>query len=182
MFVILDRDGVINEDSDQYIKSVDEWIPIEGSLEAIGQLSAAGVGVAVATNQSGLARGFFKRVHLEAMHHKMTTLLKAHGGQIEHIAFCPHMPDENCICRKPKPGMLDEISELCEVELGPRVDMVGDSIKDLEVAVARNVNPVLVLTGKGKGSLEKLPAHPDERVRQAQVFDNLAAYVASKLS
>lgn len=167
--VILDRDGVINEDSDAYIKSTEEWQAIPGSIEAIGRLCSAGFRVAVATNQSGLARGLYSLDTLHAMHAKMTGLVSAAGGAIEVIAYCPHGPDDDCDCRKPRPGLVHRI----EAETGMSAEQawfVGDSLKDLQVARATGALPILVRTGKGTrteaagAELEGVP-----------VFDNLAA-------
>ena len=108
--IILDRDGVINEDSDAFIKSPQEFIPLPGSLEAIARLNAAGYRVAVATNQSGIARGLFDRATLDAMHQKLDTLLAAVGGHIDALVYCPHAPDAGCDCRKPRPGLLQQIA------------------------------------------------------------------------
>jgi len=104
--LILDRDGVINYDSDAYIKSVEEWIPLPGAIEAIAQLSKAGWTVAVATNQSGIARGYYDIATLDAMHARLRTLVAEQGGEVGLVVYCPHGPDEGCDCRKPKPGML----------------------------------------------------------------------------
>ncbi|WP_286719528.1 HAD-IIIA family hydrolase, partial [Thalassolituus sp. UBA2009] len=109
--IILDRDGVLNEDSDDFVKSVDEWLPITGSAEAVGRLCNAGYTIAVATNQSGLARGHFSLADLEAMHAKMNALAAEHNGRFAHIAFCPHGPDDHCDCRKPLPGLIHQIEK-----------------------------------------------------------------------
>jgi D-glycero-D-manno-heptose 1,7-bisphosphate phosphatase len=147
--VILDRDGTINEDSDQYIKSPLEWKPIPGSLEAIARLTQGGWRCVVATNQSGIARGLFDMATLNAIHAEMHRAVNQAGGRIEAIFFCPHAADSNCQCRKPKPGLLLEIAERLDTEiLG--VPMIGDSLRDLEAAVAAGAKPWLVLTGKGK--------------------------------
>lgn len=179
--IILDRDGVINHDSDDYIKSVEEWQPIPGSIEAIARLSQAGYPIGIATNQSGLARGYFDLATLEGMHAKFDALLKTAGGDIHHIAFCPHAPHDDCDCRKPKPGLLDQISTELNIPLGPNVIMVGDNMADLEVGIARSCDIVLLKTGKGLRSLEKIGAHPDVRIRNVRVFDNLAAFVDTLL-
>lgn len=146
--IVLDRDGVINEDSDDYIKSVDEWVPIPGSIEAIAALSKAGYTIAVATNQSGISRRLFDEFDLAAMHQKMCDLVEEEGGQISGVFFCPHGPDEGCECRKPGIGLLKQI----ESEFGTSVagaPFVGDSAKDLLAAKLAGCQPVLVLTGKG---------------------------------
>ncbi len=147
--VILDRDGVVNEDSDAYIKSVSEWLPIAGSLTAICRLKHAGYQVAVATNQSGIARGYFSLSELEAMHKKMSALLADQGCQLDALAFCPHGPDDGCDCRKPRPGLLRRIADELQANLAEAV-VVGDSRRDLDAAVAVGARPVLVRTGKGR--------------------------------
>lgn len=169
--IILDRDGVINQDSDNFIKSEEEWIPLPGSLEAIAKLNHAGYIVTVATNQSGLARGLFDVETLNAMHQKMRTLLARFGGQVDGIFFCPHGPDDNCECRKPKPGMYKEISERFGIPLKD-VPVIGDSGRDLEAAIAVGAKPILVRTGKGERTLAS-----DEKWHQLPVYDNLAAAV-----
>jgi D-glycero-D-manno-heptose 1,7-bisphosphate phosphatase len=150
--LILDRDGVINEDSDAYIKSVEEWIPIPGSIAAIAQLSQAGWTVAVATNQSGLARGYYTPATLEAMHARLRALVAAQGGEVGLILHCPHGPDSDCDCRKPKPGMLREIARYYAADLAGTW-FVGDSTSDLQAAVMAGCQPVLVKTGKGPRTL-----------------------------
>jgi len=147
--VILDRDGTINHDSDQYIKSPAEWKPIKGSLEAIARLTQAGWRVVVATNQSGIGRGLFDMATLNAIHDTMHRAVHQAGGRIDAIFFCPHAGDANCECRKPKPGMLLEIARRMNVQLDG-VPMVGDSLRDLQAAAAAGARPVLVLTGKGR--------------------------------
>jgi D-glycero-D-manno-heptose 1,7-bisphosphate phosphatase len=147
--VILDRDGTINQDSDNYIKSPLEWKPIPGSLEAIARLTQGGWRCVVATNQSGIARGLFDMATLNAIHVQMHRAVNQAGGRIEAIFFCPHAADSNCECRKPKPGLLLEISKRLDVELAG-VPMIGDALRDLEAAVAAGAKPWLVLTGKGK--------------------------------
>ncbi len=152
--VILDRDGVINQDSDAYVKSVDEWIAIPGSTEAIARLSRAGFTLMVATNQSGLARGYFSDTDLNAMHRKMLTLIEQAGGHIDGIYHCPHGPDDQCDCRKPKPGMLQQIA----ADLGYDITgsyIIGDSQRDLEAGLAMGCLPILVKTGKGQRTLDK---------------------------
>ncbi len=169
--LILDRDGVINEDSDAYIKSVAEWIPIPGSIEAIAQLSRAGWTVAVATNQSGIARGYYDLATLDAMHTRLRELVAHQGGEVGLIVYCPHGPDEGCDCRKPKPGMLQTIARHYQVALSG-IWFVGDSGSDLKAALAVDSQPVLVRTGKGERTLGgSLPAN-------TLVFDDLAALAA----
>jgi D-glycero-D-manno-heptose 1,7-bisphosphate phosphatase len=150
--VVLDRDGVINLDSDQYIKSPAEWTPIPGSLEAIARLTQAGFRVVVATNQSGLGRGLFDMATLNAMHDKMHKAVGQLGGRIDAVFFCPHAQDTGCACRKPKPGMLLEIAERFKLAL-TGVPVIGDSLRDLQAASAAGARPVLVLTGKGEKTL-----------------------------
>jgi len=169
--LILDRDGVINEDSDAYIKSVQEWIPIPGSVEAIAQLSKAGWTVAVATNQSGIARGYYDLATLDAMHARLRELVAEQGGEVGLIVYCPHGPDEGCACRKPKPGMLQAIAAHYATNLAG-IWFVGDSQGDLQAALAVDSQPVLVLTGKGrKTKAGELP-------QGTLVFDDLAAVAA----
>ena len=147
--VILDRDGTINQDSDQYIKSPAEWKPIPGSLEAIARLTQGGWRIAVATNQSGLSRGLFDMSTLNAIHAEMHRAVGQAGGRIDAIFFCPHAADSNCECRKPQPGLLREIGTRFDVDL-KGVPMVGDALRDLEAAAAVGALPYLVLTGKGR--------------------------------
>lgn len=175
--VILDRDGVINYDSDDYIKSPDEWVPIPGSLEAIGRLKNAGYRVAVATNQSGLARGYFDEFTLANIHQKLQQLLADSADtQIDLIVWCPHGPDDGCSCRKPAPGMLNQIAEETESDL-KGVWFIGDNLKDLQTAVAVNAQPVLVKTGKGTETSKSsdIPNH-------TLVYDDLAEAADALLS
>jgi D-glycero-D-manno-heptose 1,7-bisphosphate phosphatase len=151
--VILDRDGVVNEDSDAYIKSASEWIPIPGSLEAIARLNHAGFRVGIVSNQSGLARGLFDIAALGAMHHKLRDLLAKHGGRVEMIAYCPHGPTDGCSCRKPRSGLLTALATRLGIDF-KGVPMVGDSLADIEAARSLGMIPWLVLTGKGKRTLE----------------------------
>ena len=157
--IILDRDGVINEDSDAYIKSPDELIPIPGSLAAIAQLNGAGYSVAVATNQSGIARGYFDMNTLQSIHDKLNQLLEKQGGHIDVIVFCPHGPEDNCDCRKPKSGMLSSILAKFAVPVENTVS-VGDSLRDLQAAAALGIKSLLVRTGKGKKTEAELANHP----------------------
>jgi len=147
--VILDRDGTINHDSDQYIKSPAEWKPIPGSMEAIARLTQRGWRCVVATNQSGIARGLFDMATLNAIHTEMHRAVAQAGGRIDAIFFCPHAADSNCECRKPKPGLLREIASRFDIEL-KGVPMIGDSLRDVEAAAAAGAQPYLVLTGKGR--------------------------------
>ncbi|MEW6444680.1 MAG: D-glycero-beta-D-manno-heptose 1,7-bisphosphate 7-phosphatase [Pseudomonadota bacterium] len=174
--VILDRDGVINEDSDDFIKSVDEWEALPGSIEAIARLKQAGWTVGIATNQSGIARGLYDEATLHAMHDKLATLLAEHGVEVDYIAFCPHGPESDCRCRKPLPGMYEEIAGHFGCDLAG-VPVIGDSLRDLEAAVAAGARPMLVRTGKGERTLAKggLPEN-------TPVFDDLAGAVDALLA
>lgn len=174
--VILDRDGVINQDSDDYIKSPEEWIPLPGSLEAIARLNQAGFTVAVATNQSGIGRGLYDLETLEAIHAKLHGLLAEQDGHIDGIFFCPHTPEEHCDCRKPAPGLLQQISEHFGVAL-LGVPMVGDALRDLQAARAVGASPMLVRTGKGMRTLEQ-----GEDLEDVPVFDDLSAAVDAMLT
>jgi D-glycero-D-manno-heptose 1,7-bisphosphate phosphatase len=168
--VILDRDGTINHDSDEYIKSPAEWRPIKGSLEAIARLTQAGYRVVVATNQSGIARGLLSTHTLFAIHDTLQRALAQVGGRIDAFFFCPHAADSGCECRKPRPGMLLEVARRFNVSLKDTY-YVGDSRKDLEAALAAGARPVLVLTGKGRKTRDEgnLPSG-------TQVFADLAAF------
>lgn len=146
--VILDRDGVINHDSDKFIKTPEEWVAIPGSLEAIARLNHAGYQVILATNQSGVGRGLFEVSTLNAIHDRMHRALAQIGGRIDAIFFCPHALEANCACRKPRPGLLEEIARRFSVDL-KGVPSVGDSLRDLQASVAVGAQPILVLTGKG---------------------------------
>ena len=152
--IILDRDGVINQDSDNFIKSPDEWIPIPGSLDAIARLNHAGYLVYIATNQSGIARGLFDIETLNAIHLKLHTELQKIGGRVQAILFCPHGPNEACECRKPKPGLYEEVAKRTQSPL-TEVPVVGDSYRDIEAALSVHSQPILVLTGKGKRTLKE---------------------------
>jgi len=151
--IILDRDGVINEDSDDYIKSPEEFIPITGSFEAITRLYHANFKIIIATNQSGLARGYYDLDILNSIHSKMHRLLGIHGGKIEAIFFCPHGPDDNCDCRKPKTGLLDDIADRYQISLN-NIPFIGDSLTDINAAQSAGASPYLVKTGKGKRTIK----------------------------
>ena len=174
--IILDRDGVINQDSDDYIKSAKEWIPIPGSLSAIARLNQAGYRVAVATNQSGLGRGLFTIDELNAIHNRMYQAIADEGGQIEALFFCPHGPDEGCECRKPRPGLFYQICKRLFISL-ENVPCIGDSLRDLQAAQLAGARPILVRTGKGAAT-EK---HPDLDPK-IPVFDDLSQAVDHLLS
>lgn len=171
--VILDRDGVINQDSSEFVKSVDEWLPLDGSIEAIARLSAAGFTVAVASNQSGLARGLFDDEALLAMHQKLHDLVAAEGGRVDRIVICPHGPDDDCDCRKPKPGLLLGLGRHYGISLAG-VPVVGDSLRDLQAATAAGARPILVRTGNGARTEQQLP----DEFGAVDVFDDLAAVAA----
>lgn len=166
--VILDRDGVINFDSDQFIKSPDEWKPIPGSLEAIAALNQAGFRVVVASNQSGIGRGLFDMATLNAIHAKMHKLTAQAGGRIEAVFFCPHPADSDCGCRKPKVGLFAEIAQRYHMELS-EVPAIGDALRDMQAAAEAGATPILVRTGKGSKTLSSngLP-------KGMRIFDSLA--------
>jgi D-glycero-D-manno-heptose 1,7-bisphosphate phosphatase len=180
--VILDRDGVINFDSDEYIKSPEEWIPIPGSLEAVARLCRADYRVTVATNQSGIARGLYNMATLNRIHLKMVSSLHERGGQFEAVFFCPHGPDDGCNCRKPRPGMLHQTSERLSVPLAG-VPVVGDSRRDLESATAVGALPVLVKTGNGEATQQLLLDEGlNNHLRGIPVYTDLAAFADDLLS
>lgn len=174
MFVILDRDGVINEESSAYIKSPQEWHPITGSLEAIAKLKHAGVIVVVATNQSGIARGLYSEKTLQQIHLTMTKALQKHGVCLDGIFYCPHHPDEYCACRKPAPGMFLMIAKKFDVDLR-EVICIGDSLRDIKAAQAVGSQPVLVLTGNGQATRAELGD------LQIPIYENLAQAVSAIL-
>lgn len=165
-YVLLDRDGVINRDSDEFIKSPEQWLPIEGSLEAIALLNAHGYQVIVVTNQSGVSRGLLDEAMLEKIHAKMRRLVSEKGGKIDAIYFCPHGPDDGCNCRKPKPGLLKAFASDFHADL-TTVTVIGDSLRDLQAAEAVGAKPVLVKTGKGQQTLVNNPQ------LDIPVFENL---------
>ena len=171
--IILDRDGVINEDSDDYIKSPDEWIPIPGSLDAISRLNHAGYSVVIASNQSGIARGYFSLETLAAMSVKMNNLLSPLGGRIDAMFFCPHGPKDGCDCRKPKPGLLTEIGNRFQASLG-EVMFVGDNMNDVKAALAAGAQPVIVRTGKGEQTVNSLA---ETGINNIPVYDDLTGVV-----
>ncbi|MFI4937888.1 MAG: D-glycero-beta-D-manno-heptose 1,7-bisphosphate 7-phosphatase [Candidatus Berkiellales bacterium] len=169
--IILDRDGVINHDSVDYIKSPAEWFPIEGSLEAIAILNQAGFTVVIATNQSGIARGLYDLAAMEAIHLKMQQALFQVGGKIDKIFYCPHGPLDGCDCRKPKPGLLTQIAQFYQISL-EQVPFVGDSMRDIQAARAGGAKPVLVLSGNG---LETKQRYAEELV-PIPCFQDLLAF------
>lgn len=165
-YVILDRDGVINIDSDEFIKSPEEWLPIAGSLEAIALLNRHGFAVIVITNQSGVARGLFDLTALDSIHAKMQQMSQAAGGIIDAIYFCPHGPDDHCACRKPKPGLFKRFAMDNQIALKD-IFSIGDSLRDLEASLAVDCRPILVKTGKGLVTLQENPQ------LNLPVFENL---------
>lgn len=175
--IILDRDGVINQDSDEYIKSEDEWIPIPGSIEAIADLYKNGYTICIATNQSGLARGYFTEATLRKMHKKLTNLVEEKGGKIHSIHFCPHGPDDNCECRKPLSGMFRQIADQFHLNDLSNVKTIGDSLRDLQAGKRLNCDTFLVETGKGQRTLSGGKELPTD----TKVFKNLREFVNSLL-
>lgn len=172
--IVLDRDGVINRDSRDFIKSAGEWEPLPGSIEAVARLSRAGFTVAVASNQSGLGRGLFDRRALAAMHRKLRRLVANAGGRVDRIVVCPHTPDDGCDCRKPRAGLLHRLARYYNTGLRG-VPVVGDSLRDLEAAVSAGARPILVRTGNGR----KTEAALDKALGSTEVFDDLAAVAAT---
>lgn len=175
-YVLLDRDGVINHDSDHFIKSPEQWLPIEDSLEAIALLNRHDYKVVVITNQSGLARGLFDAATLEKIHAKMRRMVEQKGGKIDAIYFCPHGPDDGCTCRKPKPGLLEAFAGDHHIKLSG-IAVIGDSLRDLQAAEAVGASPMLVKTGKGRQTLDKNPN------LNIPIFENLydaAKYITSR--
>lgn len=177
--IILDRDGTINRDSDDYIKSPDEWLPLPGSIEAIARLCQAGWHIAIASNQSGLGRGLFDLATLNLMHDKMNKLLAAAGGRVDAIFFCPHVPQDHCQCRKPLPGLFEQIGERFGVPLD-QVHAVGDSLRDAQAAAMAGCQTHLVCTGKSEGYSSSTP--PENFPPQTMVHDNLSAFADWLLS
>lgn len=175
--IILDRDGVINQDSDNFIKSVEEFIPLPGSVEAIAKLKHAGYQVYIATNQSGIHRGYYSVDTLHAMHDKLATLLKEYDVAVDGIEFCPHGPDDNCDCRKPKAGMYLNIAKKAGLSDCSGMLVVGDSLRDLQAAQAVNATPYLVKTGKGERTIKK-----GEGLEGIHVYNDLSDFVKQLLN
>ena len=171
--VILDRDGVINRDSDAYIKNPAEWHPLPGSLEAIARLTQAGFRVVVATNQSGIGRGLFEVATLNAIHDRMHRAVAQAGGRIDAVFYCPHAQEADCTCRKPKPGLLEEIGRRFNTDLAG-VPVIGDALRDLQAVAAVGATPILVLTGKGAKTQKD-----GELPTGTLVYDDLAAVARS---
>ena len=166
-FIILDRDGVINFESKDYIKTPEEWLPIPGSLEAIALLSQAGYTIAVATNQSGVGRGLYTDADLMVIHQKMLSSIKALGGQGDKVFYCPHLPDDQCCCRKPGIGLFEQIADYYQLDLRGII-AIGDSLRDIKAALKVGCQPILVLTGNGEQTLlnnrelaDEIPVFPD---------------------
>ncbi|GAB2728978.1 D-glycero-beta-D-manno-heptose 1,7-bisphosphate 7-phosphatase [Halomonas garicola] len=170
--VILDRDGVINRDSDAYVKTLDEFVVYPQAVDAIARLTKAGYAVAVATNQSGIARGYFTSATLEQMHARLTEMVKNAGGRLDAIAYCPHGPDDGCDCRKPLPGLLYQVRDTLGLATLAGSWMVGDSLRDLQAGDAAGARPALVRTGKGKNTEAK-----GQHAEDTPAFDDLAAFV-----
>jgi len=174
--IVLDRDGVINEDVEDTITSPEAWIPIEGSLQAIARLHQAGYHIAVASNQSGLARGLLDLEALHAIHKLMHDVVNQAGGRIDVVAFCPHADSNDCSCRKPMPGMLYTISERLDIDLST-VAVVGDSLRDVQAAMAAAAQPILVKTGKGQLTLDN-----NKGLEHIPAYESLADYVDELLA
>jgi len=166
--IILDRDGVINYDSAEYIKSAEEWRAIPNSINSISRLSKAGYKIYIATNQAGLARKLFTKADLDAMHDKLRILVQEAGGKINEIFYCPHHPDDACKCRKPGIGLLEKIAEHANEDLRGQA-FVGDSLKDIQAAEAMGCEPFLVLTGNGQNTRAALD-------HEVKTFDNLGEF------
>ena len=173
--VILDRDGVVNHLMEDDVTTVDGWDPISGSIEAISRLKKAGYLVTMASNHTGIARGLYTEAELKAMHDKMQALLATRGASIDGIFYCPHGPQDNCICRKPKPGLLFQIARQFDIDLS-QTPLVGDDISDIQAAKMANAKPVLVRTGKGEYVMQHFPEALD-----VPVFDDLAHFVRDLL-
>ena len=174
--IVLDRDGVINSDSEHFIKSPEEWRPVPGSVEAVARLNHAGYRVVVATNQSGIGRGLFDMGMLNTIHEKMHKALAHAGARVDAIFFCPHTADSKCECRKPKAGMLIEIGKRFNTEL-TGVPCIGDSLRDLQAAEAVGAQPMLVLTGKGEKTLRD-----GDFPKRTVIFPDLAFAVSALLA
>ncbi len=155
-YILIDRDGVINHDSDDYIKSAEEWHPIEGSLEAIALFNQQGYKVIVITNQSGISRGYYDQTTLDEIHQKMQHLAASEGGKIDDIYICPHGPEDGCNCRKPAPGLLLQFAEQHQVNLA-EIYFIGDKLSDIQAATDAGAKPLLVKTGKGEKTLQNNP-------------------------
>jgi D-glycero-D-manno-heptose 1,7-bisphosphate phosphatase len=173
--IILDRDGTINEDRDDFVKSPEEWVPLPGALEAIARLNHAGWHTVLATNQSGLGRGLFDMAMLNAMHVRMNQMLAKHCGRIDAVFFCPHAPEEQCDCRKPLPGLMLQIGDRYGVDLAD-VPLVGDSLRDIQAGAAAGCPTHLVRTGKAGQLDETQLSHMLQQVPSTQVHADLSAF------
>ena len=171
--IVLDRDGTINQDSDDFVKTPEEWIALPGALEAIARLNHAGWHCVIASNQSGLGRGLFDVAMLNAIHTKMHKMLAAVGGRVDAVFYCPHAPDEGCHCRKPEPGLFEQIAERYGVDL-KGMPVVGDTARDLVAGSATGCEPHLVLTGKGAAYRGR--ALPDSFPAATRTHADLAAF------
>ena len=174
--VVLDRDGVINADSPDYIKTPDEWHALPGSLAAIARLKQAGFEVAIATNQSGVGRGLFSIDTLWDIHHKMLAEILAAGGYVKRIFFCLHTPEDNCECRKPKPGLLIQVAEYFACGFDHMI-MIGDAARDLQAAKTVGARPILVRTGKGSTTETEL-----SQTEELEIYDDLDAAVTALIA
>ncbi|MFT4630757.1 MAG: D-glycero-D-manno-heptose 1,7-bisphosphate phosphatase [Dinoroseobacter sp.] len=179
--IILDRDGVINKDSAEFIKTPEEWIPIKGSLEAIARLSQAGYDVVIITNQSGIGRGLISADMLGQIHVRMIDYIRQAGGKIQSILFCPHLPSDDCDCRKPEAGLYRELAEQMNISYSG-VYSVGDSERDLLAAKEAGAVPILVKTGNGKKTKQKINADSSDVLGDVLVFDNLSKFVDALVS
>lgn len=173
---ILDRDGVINAEADGFVGTPEQWLPIPGSLEAIARLCRAEYRVVIITNQSGVGRGVYTLDMMNKINMRMFELVRQKGGEIDALLFCPHAPEAGCQCRKPKPGMFLELARRLKVNL-TGIPAVGDSVRDLQAAIAAGAQPVLVRTGHGTESLETIQQGDDDALKQVPVYDDLAAFV-----
>jgi D-glycero-D-manno-heptose 1,7-bisphosphate phosphatase len=173
--IILGRDGILNDYRDDHVKSAQEWLPIPGALEAVSRLNHAGWHAVVATNQAGIGRGMIDMASINAVHAHMMKCVHAVGGRIDAVFFCPHTPEDGCVCRKPLPGMMQEIGQRYGVDLGA-VQMVGDTLRDLQAAVAAGCQPHLVRSGRAQRAGDVQIAAWLQQVPQARVHDSLAAF------
>ena len=174
--IILDRDGVLNEENEDFIQSAEEWVPYDSSMQAVSRLNAAGYRVVLATNQSGIGRGLIQMDTLNQIHQKMHNSLGRFGGWVDAIFFCPDPPDSDSQCRKPKPGMFEDIANRCETDL-EGVPAVGDKLADIQAAIAAGARPILVRTGYGRQT-EK-----DENLPEGvEVYDDLHSFVDELLA
>lgn len=173
--IILDRDGVINIESPEFIKTPDEWQPIKGSVEAIARLSQAGFAIIVLSNQSGIARGLFNADMLGQIHVRMIDFIHQAGGKISSVAFCPHGPEDNCDCRKPKAGLYTELAQQLGISFSG-IYSIGDSLRDLQAAQNAGAIPILVETGNGKRTAKEIHKDPSLNLQDTPVFRDLSAF------